>query len=193
MKYNVVGSLAFKNLILFVGLFLLAGSCSSNLAPANSNQDTSKATPVIEKKASVSETEKKSVKSTSGNDSLIGKDNFAYAVTKETVGNQAQPIQTQQPSGRTFQQIVEGSKTNQFQTEFSEGQNAIEILKKEHNVETKDFGGGMGEMVLAIDGIRPPGKYFWAFYVNNQFSNVGASSYKVREGDVLEWKLELIK
>ena len=31
---------------------------------------------------------------------------------------------------------------------------------------------------------------FWAFYINGKMSNVGAGSYKLKDGDKIEWKIE---
>ncbi|HLC44364.1 MAG: hypothetical protein A2722_00060 [Candidatus Doudnabacteria bacterium RIFCSPHIGHO2_01_FULL_50_11] len=71
------------------------------------------------------------------------------------------------------------------------GETAMSLLKLYHKVETKDFG-DLGEMVVAIDGIKPAADEFWAFYVNGKSSTIGASSYKTKDNDQIEWRLETI-
>lgn len=48
---------------------------------------------------------------------------------------------------------------------------------------------GAGYIVESVGGLKngADGKY-WQFWVNGQYSNVGASSYVIRPGDVVEWK-----
>lgn len=74
-----------------------------------------------------------------------------------------------------------------------ENKTALDILKSGHQVETKNFP-GIGEFVENINGKRADGKKeFWAFYINGQQSQVGASDYKPKNKDKIEWKLEEIK
>lgn len=72
-----------------------------------------------------------------------------------------------------------------------EGKTALELLRASHTITTKSFS-GLGEYVESIDGVKPDSKHFWSFYVNGKSSNVGASSYTTKSGDVIEWKLEVI-
>jgi hypothetical protein len=73
------------------------------------------------------------------------------------------------------------------------GKTALEILKKSHKIETKDFA-GVGEFVTAIDGIKAEdSKNFWAFYVNGTMASEGASTYKTKNGEKIEWRLDEIQ
>ena len=76
--------------------------------------------------------------------------------------------------------------------EGTEGKTALQGLKDLYTVQTKEYL-GIGEFVESISGIKPDSKHFWAFYVNGQQSQVGASSYQMKSGDKIEWKLEEIK
>lgn len=67
------------------------------------------------------------------------------------------------------------------------GKNALEILKSNHNVETKKF--SFGEMVQSIDGVKAPATHFWAFYVNDKLAEVGASDFQTKTSDQISWKL----
>lgn len=95
---------------------------------------------------------------------------------------------------RNFIYLTVGvEKTDKKQIEFKAGQTALEVLKSEHKVETKNFS-GVGEYVKSIDGLEESvGKNFWAFYVNGTQSQTGAGDYKLKSGDVVEWKLETLK
>ena|SRR3989338_7588983 len=73
-----------------------------------------------------------------------------------------------------------------------EGKNALELLKSNYTVQTKEFS-GLGEFVVSINGIEPDSQHFWSFYVNGQQSQVGADQYMTKNGDKIEWKLEEIK
>jgi len=82
--------------------------------------------------------------------------------------------------------------------------NAIRELKKQGILEMLDlelsepdkaalkdaFGGELGIFIESINGV-PEGvakDKWWQFWVNNQYSNVGASAYTVNPGDIIEWK-----
>jgi hypothetical protein len=72
-----------------------------------------------------------------------------------------------------------------------EGKTALELLKASHKVETKTYE-GIGELVTSIDGVAPDSKHFWALYVNDAQSQVGASQYVTKATDTITWKLEEI-
>lgn len=91
----------------------------------------------------------------------------------------------------TVRQTVEGSNLNQPSYQVVAGKSAIDLLKANHQVQTKEYQ-GLGEFVLSIDGNAPDSKHFWEFFVNGKSSNVGASSYTLKDGDKIEWKLSAI-
>lgn len=86
----------------------------------------------------------------------------------------------------------ESQNQTSFQYNGVEGIDALTLLKKHYQVQTKDFGPGIGEFVESIQNIKPGKDEFWAFYINGSSSNVGASSYQSKTNDFLEWKLEKI-
>jgi len=108
--------------------------------------------------------------------------------------NDAQPGSNPKvaPGTLTITQTVEGSSLNRSFYTYSEGQTALEVLKSTHKITTQKFG-DIGEFVENIDGVKPDAKHFWAFYVNGKSSNIGAGSYKLKNSDTVEWKLEEIK
>lgn len=46
-----------------------------------------------------------------------------------------------------------------------------------------------GEFVSGINGKDAGTEYFWAFYVNDVMAEVGAGSYKAKDGDKIKWEL----
>ena len=58
------------------------------------------------------------------------------------------------------------------------------------NFQSKSYQ-GLGEMITEIAGI-PNGQNgrYWFLYVNSKKSPVGASSYQLNPGDVIEWRFE---
>lgn len=84
-------------------------------------------------------------------------------------------------------------KANGVSYEGKNDKTALELLKDSHKVETKEFS-GMGEFVTAIDGVEAEdGKNFWAFYVNGEMAAEGAGTYKTKDGEKIEWRLDAIQ
>ncbi len=92
-----------------------------------------------------------------------------------------------------------GTGEMRFFDEISLDQNAtvFDLLKAAVSVESnnfrfdyKDYGGDMGAFITAINGLAndPAGAKYWQFWVNGEYSKVGASVYKLKDGDSVEWK-----
>jgi hypothetical protein len=89
---------------------------------------------------------------------------------------------------------VQQEAQNQVQAinyEGVEGRTALDLLKENHNVELQSY--SFGDMVVGIEGVKADSSNFWAFYVNGNMAQVGASQYVTKDGDVIEWKLEEIR
>jgi Domain of unknown function (DUF4430) len=104
------------------------------------------------------------------------------------------PLPTNAEQSIQVRQMVEGDMADSlFNIYPAENKTALELLKMGHQVETKTFSGA-GEYVVSINGKKEDtGKNFWAFYVNNKQATEGASTYKPKNKDFIEWKLEIIK
>jgi|GEM_PF-1122524 len=84
--------------------------------------------------------------------------------------------------------LEEGQKV---QHSGREGYSALDALKLLTDVETKktDF----GPFVISINNVSAnQDEEFWAFYVNGEMANEGASTYMTVDGDEIEWRLEKI-
>ena len=49
---------------------------------------------------------------------------------------------------------------------------------------------GLGYFVDEINGIKNQNGSYWTLYVNGTYSNVGASTYVLRNGDIIDWKYQ---
>lgn len=93
----------------------------------------------------------------------------------------------------TVYENVQGSTINKTSYLVDVGVNAFDLLKATHVVVAKDYGSSMGMFVQSIDGLAADSKHFWEFFVNGKSSSVGVSSYVLKNGDKIEWKLSVIK
>lgn len=67
---------------------------------------------------------------------------------------------------------------------------ALDLTNEKAKIVTK--GEGANAYVVEINGKSADDskKEFWAFYVNGKQAEVGAGSYKLKDGDKIEWKIE---
>ena len=95
----------------------------------------------------------------------------------------------------TVGQSITGKNTEanfiSYQVEI--GKTALDLLRENAEVQTKCE--GINAYVTQINGypdLRRMSllKEFWAFYINGKMSKVGAGSYKLKDGDKIEWKVE---
>lgn len=69
----------------------------------------------------------------------------------------------------------------------------FDLLKKvtaenSFNLNSKDYGGELGVFIQGIGGVSNSRDKFWQYWINNEYSQVGASSYQLKNGDLVEWK-----
>lgn len=86
------------------------------------------------------------------------------------------------------QVVTQSSKTTDVKYKGVQGQTALALLKKYENVQTKKY--SFGELVTSINGTQGTGPKYWTFYANGKMSDVGASDYKTKINDNIEWKLQ---
>lgn len=84
-------------------------------------------------------------------------------------------------------------ENNFSKSEIAVGKTALDLTKEKANVVTK--GEGVNAYVIQINQSPDLRKMsllreYWAFYLNGKLAEVGAGSYKLKEGDKIEWKLE---
>ena len=71
------------------------------------------------------------------------------------------------------------------------GQLAIDLLASNAQIETIDYGDA-GKFVTNINGIAADNEHYWAFYVNEEYAEQGASQTKLVEGDIIKFVYETI-
>ena len=155
-----------KILIISAAIFLLAAGCNraaNQSVSESANQQVSQPTP------------------TPTSTEVVPK---GMTQTKDNAG---QPDYT--PGFVVVTDSVEGSNLNHVYDKVKEGTTAYDLLSSTHTVDFKDYGSSLGKMVTGIDGNKADSKHFWEFFVNGKSSNVGASSYTLKDGDKIEWKL----
>ncbi len=79
---------------------------------------------------------------------------------------------------------------NFSKSEVVVGKTALDLTKEKTNIKTK--GEGVNAYVTEINGQEALNskKEYWAFYVNGKMAEVGSGSYKLKNGDKIEWKIE---
>jgi len=132
---------------------------------------------------------------------LAQNDNSQQTQNTQTQSDQtAQSDQTQQSTGPSTQTSVkpddsyvtpaEETPQTKIQYQGVDGKNALDLLRAQHRVEYKHY--SYGDMVIGIDGIVPDAKHFWAFYVNDKFSQIGAGSYVTKSSDTIKWEIDAV-
>jgi len=73
--------------------------------------------------------------------------------------------------------------------EIEEGKTALDFTRQVTTVETK--GEGQNAFVTGIGGrtANTAKKEFWEMLVNSKPAEVGAGSYKIKDGDKIEWRI----
>lgn len=68
---------------------------------------------------------------------------------------------------------------------------ALDLLQKSHEVEIEKY--DFGVMIKAIDGLASDQEHYWAFYVNDEYAQVGADQQKLQKGDTIKFNYEKIQ
>ena len=168
-----------KFIILSAAIFLLASGCAK-IQPQAVYQQVSQPIPQIATTAPKSNYQAVSAGKTQSDKNFESSYNFPGTV---------HPVPKMPPLATAIvTQTVDGSSLNKVSDVIPVGENAIDLLKLDHKIETQNYS-GIGEFVQSIDGVQPDSKHYWEFFVNGQSSNVGASSYTLKNGDKIEWKI----
>lgn len=120
-----------------------------------------------------------------------------YAIAPERQAGQ--PIDGQQKQEQKYVNLMLdfGDGDIKAFNDIAIGDNAsvFEILQKaasENSMELnyKDYGGDLGIFIESIGGKTNNfnSGYYWQYWVNGLYAKVGAGSYKLQDGDVVEWK-----
>lgn len=72
------------------------------------------------------------------------------------------------------------------EVEVEEGQNLLEVMKENFDIEEAD---GFISSINGYEQDDAEGKY-WLYDVNGEMAEVGAADFELSDGDQIEWKLE---
>lgn len=83
-------------------------------------------------------------------------------------------------------ELISGSP---FTLTFKDGDKLLTVMKEQMQIVEKDG------FVSAINGIEqePANQKYWLFDVNGEMSPVGANQVDLKQGNVIDWKLEAFK
>jgi hypothetical protein len=85
-----------------------------------------------------------------------------------------------------FKDLVVQVPTTEISYNGESGKTALEILQSAHEVELEN------DSVVAIDGVIPDDKHFWAMYINGNFSTTTTANYKTQSADSITWRMDEI-
>lgn len=83
----------------------------------------------------------------------------------------------------------EGKNEEKENIGVKEGESVLDIISRTKKVEIKEY--SFGKLVESIEGIKNgTNDKYWLFYVNGEEAKVGASDYKLKPTDKVEWKFK---
>jgi len=114
---------------------------------------------------------------------------FSYGKYFSQNNLRVSPTPTETQEVRVSVKVDYGTKANDsWEVQTNPDESALSVLQQKAQVEIKEF--SFGKLVEGINGVRSGNGNFWIYYVNGQTATVGADQYRVKAGDVIEWKLE---
>lgn len=97
--------------------------------------------------------------------------------------------QTQTSTTQTAAKVTYSNSGKQVDYTGQTGKTALEVLKSLTKVDVGTS--SYGEFVTAINGLKADSKLnYWSFYVNGAYASEGAGTYKSKDGEKLQWRLE---
>jgi hypothetical protein len=68
------------------------------------------------------------------------------------------------------------------------GSSVVGLLEQSGIVVEKRNFPGLGVFIEAINGVHNSNNYYWQFWINGEYSSIGADQYKLQNGDAVVWK-----
>lgn len=101
---------------------------------------------------------------------------------------------TEDTVNTAIEEAIDSPETQQTEFEFTatmSGQIALELLEANVTIETQEFGDA-GKFVTSINGLVGNNQNYWAFYLNDEYAQQGASQTILEEGDRVKFIYEAI-
>ena len=87
----------------------------------------------------------------------------------------------------TYNNETSKSQNITMDTELSEDSTVFELLDLVADVDTELYGPSYVSGINGLEDEGSEGKWSWLYYVNDRQAPVAATSYKVSNGDLIEW------
>lgn len=121
---------------------------------------------------------------------------FNYGQNKAiapSINNNQAPEQELKSKAGLMLDFGNGDIKSFTEKEISKNQSAFDLVKQvaeENNIglKYKDYGGELGIFIEAIGGVENNIEQWWQYWVNGNYSVVGAGSYLLQPGDLIEFK-----
>jgi hypothetical protein len=104
--------------------------------------------------------------------------------------NKNQAVKTSQSAKQIKVQQKISGQSDFSSHQIAEGKTALDLLNQTGSAVS--VGDGENAYVVGINGIKAEEekKEYWSLYINGKISQLGAGSYKLKDGDQIEWKIE---
>ena len=101
------------------------------------------------------------------------------------------PSDNLEPTSTVEVQPIGSPVTEHQFTATQDEQTALELLQSQASIETTEYGEA-GQFVTSIDGVAADSQHYWAFYLNDQYAEAGASQTILKSGDTIKFVYETI-
>lgn len=91
--------------------------------------------------------------------------------------------------------IVDENKKELFNKEIETNKKYLnEVLKETEEIKLKSEKSDYGDYITSMMGIdqknTDKGMYYWSYYINDEYAQVGISSYEIKNGDTYKFVYE---
>lgn len=66
----------------------------------------------------------------------------------------------------------------------------IEVLEENKDLNVKSEDSQYGKYITSIKGIEQGDNYYWSYYIDGQYAEVGVSSCEIEDGKTYDFKIE---
>ena len=73
---------------------------------------------------------------------------------------------------------------------YTEAQYLSDVLEETENLDIQMQDTEYGKYITSIQGISEGDDYYWSYYINDEYAEVGVSSCEVKDGDRYTFKIE---
>lgn len=99
---------------------------------------------------------------------------------------------SQNSNMKEIQVIVYDKEENEIYHEkkLTKEKYLVDAIKTIDDLELKTEDSDYGEYIISIKGLKQGNNYYWNYYVNGEYAQIGISSYEIKNNDEFRFKLE---